>query len=354
MVASELIKIEKAATSKLAQVDFDNIPFGRTFSDHMLVAEYYDGKWQTATIKPYGNLSLSPATSCLHYGQAIFEGMKAHRTADGKIALFRPDENIARFNKSAVRMSMPEVPNEIFLDGLLQLIDLDKGWIPNKVEGASLYIRPMLIATEPFIGVKTSDRYIFAIIIGPVGPYYAEPVSVLVSEDYARAVKGGVGYAKTAGNYGRTLQPVELAREQGYKDILWLDGKENKYVEEIGTMNVFFVIDGELHTPAIDGTFLEGITRKSVIQIAQDLGYKTNERKLAIDEVVEAHKAGRLTEMFGTGTAATITHINRIGYKGNDYNLNVDEAKIAKHLKQELEGIKDNSVDDRHGWLVFC
>ncbi len=352
MIDTHLLEIEKVEQSRVSEIDFNNIPFGKTFSDHMLVAEYYDGKWQNSKIKPYGDISLSPATSSLHYGQAIFEGMKAHRTTNGKIALFRPDKNVDRFNKSAVRMCMPEVPVDLFMDGLLELIKLDKAWIPNK-EGCSLYIRPLLFGTEPFIGVKTSDRYLFILMIGPVGPYYEEPVSVLVTEKYARAVKGGVGYAKTAGNYGRTLQPVEMARAKGYKDILWLDGSEKKYVEEIGTMNVFFVIDGKLHTPEIDGTFLEGITRESVIRIAKDLGYEVSERKIAIEEIVEAHKNGSLQEMFGTGTAATITHINRLGFRGADFNLDLDKSVIAKRLKVELEGIKDNSIPDRYDWLKF-
>ncbi|MCB0501231.1 MAG: branched-chain amino acid aminotransferase [Bacteroidetes bacterium] len=352
MLATQLLEIEKCTQSKIDAVDFNNIPFGRTFSDHMLVAEYFDGQWQTAKIMPYGPIPLSPATSALHYGQAIFEGMKAHRTTDGRIAMFRPDKNIARFNKSAVRMSMPEVPEDIFMEGLLELIKLDIAWIPNK-EGCSLYMRPLMFANEPCIGVKTSDRYMFIIMVGPVGPYYSEPVSVLVSEEYARAVKGGVGYAKTAGNYGRTLYPVELARKQGYKDILWLDGREQKYVEEIGTMNVFFVLDGKLITPSIDGTFLEGVTRESVIRIAQDLGYEVEQRKIDIAEIVAAHNNGLLEEMFGTGTAATVTHINRFGFRGEDYHLDLDKAVISKRIKEELEGIKSNAVPDRHGWLKF-
>jgi branched-chain amino acid aminotransferase len=346
------IEVEKTKESKISTVDFNNIPFGKTFSDHMLVAEYFDGEWQSAKILPFGPLALSPATSILHYGQAIFEGMKAHRTQEGKIALFRPEKNIARFNKSAIRMSMPPVPEELFMEGLLQLIALDIQWIPN-TDGSSLYIRPLLIATEPFIGVKTSDRYLFVIMMGPSGPYYDMPVNVLVTEQYARAVKGGVGFAKTAGNYGRTLQPVEEARKKGYKDILWLDGSEKKYVEEIGTMNVFFVINGKLVTPAIDGTFLEGITRASVIQIAKDLGYTVEERKIAIDELVTAHKAGLLQEMFGTGTAATITHINQFCFRDADYDLDLDKSFVAKSIKKELEGIKHNTIPDRHGWLKF-
>ena len=352
MLETHLLEIEKSDHSRLSEIDFDNIPFGKTFSDHMLVAEYADGKWQSAKIKPYGPLSLSPATSILHYGQAIFEGMKAHRTVDGKIALFRPDKNFERFNKSAVRMAMPEVPEEIFMDGLIELIKLDRSWIPNQ-DGCALYIRPLMIATEPFIGVRTSSKYKFVMIIGPTGPYYGKPVSVMVTEKFARSVKGGVGDAKTAGNYGRTLFPVNLAHEKGYDDVLWLDGSHKKFIEEIGTMNVFFIIDGKLVTPEIDGTFLEGITRASVIQIANDLGYKVIEKKISIDDVVEAYDTGRLTEMFGTGTAATITHISCFAYHNKDYTFSAEKNIISSKLKTELEGIKLNSVQDRHHWLRY-
>lgn len=350
MLDTHLLEIERTENSRLPAFDFDNIPFGRTFSDHMLIAEYYDGKWQSARIQPYGPIQLSPATSALHYGQAIFEGMKAHRTKDGRIALFRPDKNFARFNRSAARMAMPEVPSEIFMDGLLELIKLDKGWIPES-DSSSLYIRPVMFATEPYIGVRTSNRYLFIVMIGPVGPYYSQPVKVKVVEDYARSVKGGVGDCKTAGNYGRTLFIADKVRTEGYNDVLWLDGVNKRYIEEIGTMNVFFVIDGKVVTPALDGTILEGITRESVLRIAEDLGFETEERKIAIDELVEAHDAGRLTEMFGSGTAATITPISQFGFRGRNYALDVSNSPVAKKLKTELEGIKHNAVPDRHGWL---
>ena len=352
MLETRLLEIEKVQRSRLGELDFNNIPFGKTFSDHMLVAEYFDGGWQSAKIQPYGPLSLSPATSILHYGQAIFEGMKAHKTEDGKIVLFRPEKNFERFNLSAVRMAMPEVPEDIFLDGLFELVKLDKAWIP-EASGSSLYIRPLLIATEPYIGVRASDRYMFIIIVGPVGPYYSQPVSVMVSEEYVRAVKGGVGYVKTAGNYGRTLHVVNEARRQGYNDVLWLDGVERKYIEEIGTMNVFFVIDDKVVTPAIDGTFLEGITRQSVIQIAKDQGYEVEERKISIHELVEAHKDGSLQEMFGTGTAATITHISNFNFREVDYDLDAESNVISVNLKEELEKIKLNRIPDRYEWLKF-
>lgn len=346
------IEIEKVTTSKLPQIDFNNIPFGKTFSDHMLIAEYYDGKWQSAKIQPYQNLSLSPACNVFHYGQAVFEGMKAYYKQDESgIVLFRPEKNWERLNKSAVRMSMPEVPKALFMDGIRQLIELDKAFIPT-AEGSSLYIRPFIIGTEPFIGVKTSNRYLFMIIIGPTGPYYGEPISVLVYDSFIRATKGGYGSAKAAGNYAGTLYPVELARKMGYKDVLWLDGEHKKYANEVGTMNIFFVVDGKLITPETDGTILEGITRDSVITIARDLGYKVEERAIPFEEIVAAHESGILTEMFGTGTAAVVNPVNRFGFKGKDYTLDEKQFIIAAKIKERLVGIQKCTEPDKFGWVV--
>jgi len=346
------IEVEQVKESKLSKIDFNNLPFGKTFSDHMMVCEYYDGKWQTAKIQPYQNLSISAASNVFHYGQAIFEGMKAYYKQDESgIVLFRPDKNIERFNKSAVRMSMPEVPTELFMEGLKKLIELDKAFIPTAA-GSSLYLRPFMIGTEPFIGVRTSSSYIFSIIIGPTGPYYGEPISVLVQDTYVRSVKGGYGAAKAAGNYAGTLFPVELAKQQGYKDVLWLDGEEKKYASEVGTMNIFFVIDGKLITPISDGTILEGITRDSVITIAKDLGCTVEERNISIDEMIAAQTSGKLTEMFGTGTAAVVNPVNRFGYKGKDYLLDETKFVIAQQIKKELEGIQKCTIADRFGWVV--
>lgn len=345
------IEIETVKESKLSSIDFNDLPFGKTFSDHMLICEYYDGKWQTAKIQPYQNISLSPACNVFHYGQAIFEGMKAYYKEDESgVVIFRPEMNLARLNKSAIRMSMPEVPEELFMEGLKKLIELDKDFIP-KNGGSSLYIRPFMIGTEPFIGVKTSNRYLFMIIIGPVGAYYSEAISVLVYDSYIRATIGGYGSAKAAGNYAGTLYPVELARQQGYKDVLWLDGEHKKYANEVGTMNIFFVIDGKLITPNTDGAILEGITRDSVITIARDLGYTVEERPISIDEVMEAHKNGTLTEVFGTGTAAVVTPVNRFGYKGNDYTLDDDSFTIAPKLKETLVNIQKCISADKFGWV---
>lgn len=346
------IEIETVKESKLSDIDFNDLPFGKTFSDHMFICEYYDGKWQTAKIQPYQNISLSPACNVFHYGQAIFEGMKAYYKEDESgVVIFRPDMNHARLNKSAKRMSMPEIPKELFMNGLHKLLELDKDFIPKK-SGSSLYIRPFMIGVEPFIGVKTSNRYLFMIIIGPVGAYYSEAISVLVYDTYIRATIGGYGNAKAAGNYAGTLYPVELARQQGYKDVLWLDGEHKKYVNEVGTMNIFFVIDGKLITPQTDGAILEGVTRDSVIAIAKDLGYSVEERLISIDEVVEAHKSGKLTEVFGTGTAAVITPVNRFGYKGSDYLLDDSAFTIAPKIKNTLVDIQKCIAPDKFGWVI--
>lgn len=345
------IKINKTNSSRIGELDIDNIVFGRQFSDHMFVAEYIDGLWKSAEILPYGPLSIMPATSILHYGQSNFEGMKAHLSPKGDVILFRPEKNIQRFNKSNRRMAIPEVPEDLFMDGLTKLINIDRAWVPAK-DGCSLYIRPYIIATEPYIGVKTSDRYLFIIITCPVGSYYDQPVSVWVEEHYARSVKGGVGDAKTAGNYARTLFPVEEARKKGYKDILWLDGIHNKYIEEIGTMNIFFMIDGVLTTPEIDGTFLEGVTRDSVLRLAAEMGLPISEKKLSIDELTKAHDDGLLTEMFGTGTAATVTHISKFCFRDKEYLLDPETNVVATQLKEKLEAIKTNKIADTFDWLV--
>ncbi len=347
-----MIEIEKVKESKLSSIDFHNLPFGKTFSDHMMICEYYDGKWQSAKIQPYQNISLSPACNVFHYGQAVFEGMKAYYKEDESgIVLFRPEKNWERLNKSAVRMSMPEIPKNLFMDGIKKLIELDKDFIP-KLEGASLYIRPFIIGTEPFIGVRTSDRYVFCIIIGPTGPYYGNSISVYVYDSFVRSIKGGYGNAKAAGNYAGTLLPVQQAKKLGYNDVLWLDGEHKKYANEVGTMNIFFVIDGKLITPEIDGTILEGITRDSVITIAKSLGITVEERAISIDEICEAHEKGLLTEMFGSGTAAVINPINKFGYQGKDYTLDDTQFKIAFKIKEELVGIQKCTKEDKFHWVV--
>lgn len=334
---------------RLSTFDFSNIPFGKNFTDHMLVAEYKDGAWVSWEIVPFNKLSLSPATTSFHYAQSVFEGMKAFRSSKGDIVLFRPHENHKRINRSAKRIAMPEIPEEIFMDGLKELIRLDKGWVPEG-DNTSLYIRPFLMGTEPFIGVKKPEQYLFITILSPVGPYYSEDVSVYVDEVNSRAVKG-VGEAKFAGNYAATLQPVEAARAMGYKDILWLDSEEHTYVQEVGTMNIFFLINGELHTPALDGGFLPGITRDSIIKLARKKGFVVHERPIRIEEIIQAAEDGSLQEVFGTGTAAVITLINRLGFRGKDYLFDTGNYTVSPELKKSLVNIQKQIDEDPFEWV---
>lgn len=345
------IKVTKTLESRINEVDFNNIPFGRVFSDHMFEVDYKDGKWQNPRIVPFGPLALHPATSALHYGQAIFEGMKAYKGENGVTQIFRPEENWKRMNRSANRMAMPEVPHEYFIDAVRMLLELDEQWVPN-VEGGSLYIRPYMFATDDYVGIKASDNYKFVIFTCPVLAYYSHPVKVLISDDYTRAFPGGTGAAKTAGNYAATLYPVNLAREKGYDQILWTDGIEHKYLQEIGTMNVFAQIGDKVVTPKLSGTILEGITRDSVITILRDAGVTVEERDLTVDEVVEAQKNGTLLDLFGSGTAATISHISHFGYKDTMYELPpVEERKYSNLVKEELNAIKLGQKPDTRGWL---
>lgn len=347
------IKITQTSQSRLPKVDFNNIPFGRVFSDHVFTVDYADGKWQTPEIKPFGEMLLSPACSALHYGQSIFEGMKANLDAQtGEVLLFRPEENAKRLNKSAVRMGMPELPVETFLEGLKTLIQIDKQWVPN-VEDSALYIRPYMFANDHFIGVKKAANYRFIIFTCPVGAYYPKPVSVWIEKDFKRAFPGGTGAAKAAGNYAATLYPASLANEKGYDQILWTDGLESKYVEEIGTMNVFFVINGKALTPELDGTILEGITRESVIQLMKNRGIEVEERKVSVAEILAAYENGTLEEVFGVGTAATITHISDLGYEDVKYPLpSIPDRKISNAVKEELVNIKLGILPDPHDWII--
>lgn len=347
------IKITKTEHSKINQVDFDNIPFGRVFSDHMLVAKYSHGEWTSAEIMPFQNLELHPAMSALHYGQAIFEGMKAYKGPQGEPLLFRPFDNFLRFKKSAERMCMAEVPEDIFMDGLKQLIELDKDWIPNK-EGSSLYIRPYMFATDEYVGIKPSDNFTFIIFTCPVGAYYPEPVAVKIEENFVRAAEGGVGAAKAAGNYAASLYPNKLVTEEGYQQLIWTDAKEHKYIEESGTMNIFFVIDGKLITPdTTRDTILKGVTRRSVIALAKDNDFIVEERRVEVAEVVQALEEGRVSEAFGAGTAATIAHISVIGYRNKRFELSeVSTRKISNAILAQLNDIRLGKAEDKKGWVV--
>lgn len=352
MTSTEPIKIQKIAKSRVGEYDVNNVPFGKVFSDHMFVAEYKEGKWHQGKIMPYQDVPMSLALSALHYGQAIFEGMKAYKTSTGEVNLFRALDNFKRLNISAVRMAMPEVPEEIFMGGLTELLKLDKAWVPDSETG-SLYIRPFMIATDEAIGVKASDTYKFIIITCPAGKYYSEPIKVMVETNYFRAVEGGVGFTKCAGNYGRSLFPTKLAQQKGYQQVIWTDAKTHSYVEESGTMNLMFVIDNILITPATSDTILAGVTRDSVIQLARDWGMMVEERKVSIKEIFDAHKNGKLQEAFGVGTAATIAHIVTIGYEGKDYELPpIEKRKFSPKIDQALRDIRKGRVEDKFRWII--
>jgi len=346
------IQLEKATESRIASVDFNNLGFGKEFSDHMFIADYKDGEWQDMRIVPFGYLPMHPAMSSIHYGQSIFEGLKARKTESGEIIIFRPDMNLKRMNLSAHRMAMPSIPEKLFFQAMDELIKLDHQWIPN-APGTSLYIRPFLFATDETVGIKRSTMYKFIIFTSPVAAYYSEPVKVYASEDYVRAFPGGTGFAKTAGNYARTIQPVEEINKKGYHQILWLDGIEKKYLQEIGTMNIFVIIDGTVITPSLnEGTILPGVTRDSVIALLKDWGIPVEERKISIDEVAKAYKNGTLQDAFGAGTAATISPIKAIGYREDEFLLPpIDERPISKKLGEVLNQIKNGEIKENYNWI---
>lgn len=344
------IIVNKTGKSRISQLDPNNIQFGKLYSDHMLVAHYENGAWQQAEIMPYGNISLNPATTFIHYGQSIFEGVKAYRNADGEITIFRPTDNWKRMNRSAHRMGMPDVPEEIFIEGMRQLVELDRAWVPDG-DGTSLYIRPFLFAVDEFIGVKPAEKFTFMIITSPAGPYYARPVSIYVHDKYVRAFPGGTGYAKAAGNYAATMLPVMEVRQMGYDQILWMDGIEHKYVQEIGTMNVFFVIGDKVITPNLTDSILDGITRDSIITLLRDNGYTVEERPLSIDEILAASHAGTLKEAFGSGTAASVSHIASMTYKDTKIELPAEgNWSVSEWVKKELDSIKYGRKEDVYNW----
>ncbi|MDB5212010.1 MAG: branched-chain amino acid aminotransferase, partial [Sediminibacterium sp.] len=347
------INITKVETSKLKEMSLENLPFGRYFTDHMLEADYENGEWKNVEIKPYQPLLLEPSLAALHYGQAIFEGIKAYKDDNGNAAIFRPFDNFKRFNISAERMNMPVVPEEIFIEGMRMLIELDKNWIPS-LPDHSLYIRPFMFSSDPVIGVKPSDTYKFIIILSPTGPYYAAPMRIYVEETYTRAAPGGVGFSKNAGNYGGSMLATALAKKQGYDQVLWTDAFEHKYLQEVGTMNVFFVIGNKIVTPSLeDGTILAGVTRDSAITVLrEEMGFEVEETKISIDELIDAHKSGQLREVFGTGTAATISMIKELKYKDYVMHFDTDSWTTAPELKTRLNAIRNGKVTDVYGWMV--
>lgn len=347
------ININKTKHSKLAATNFDDLAFGHIISDHMFVAEYKDGEWQDLRIEPYGPLQINPANATLHYGQSVFEGLKAYRNDAGEILVFRGDANQQRLNESARRMCIPEVPEEVFMEGMRKLLEVDKDWIP-KQAGCSLYIRPFVFAADDYLGIRPSNNYKFMILASPVGKYYSKPVAVKVETQYARAVEGGTGAAKAAGNYAGSLFPARKAQSEGYDQLLWTDGKTHQYIEESGTMNVMFVIDGTLITaPTNTGTILKGITRDSVLILAKEMKMPVEERFLAVSELEEALISGRLEEAFGTGTAATVAFIRLINIHGKDYVLpEKAEGAFSERVLKRLDDIKYGKVVDDHGWIM--
>ncbi len=345
------IKINPITQSRLSEIDFETLPFGRVFSDHQFVADYSNGEWRDLRIEPYQKLALSPANACLHYGQSVFEGLKAYNDAEKNIILFRPDENFKRLNWSARRMCIPEIPEEIYTEGMRLLLDLDRNWIP-PTQGASLYVRPFIYAADDYLGIRPSDTYKFMIFTCPVGSYYSEPVRVKIETEYSRACEGGTGSAKAAGNYAASLYPAQLAQRQGYHQLIWTDSKTHQYIEEAGTMNVMFVIGNQLITAEAGDTILGGITRKSVLQIAREWGVEVEERKLAVTELIQALEDGTFVEAFGTGTAATIAPICQIAHDGKDYELPaVSEAALSKRLLNELEAVRRGRKADTRNWI---
>jgi branched-chain amino acid aminotransferase len=345
------INVTKVKYSKLKDLDLNNIPFGKYFTDHMLIATYADGEWQNVEIKPYQPLQFEPSLVAIHYGQSIFEGIKAYRNENGDAFIFRPHDNFRRFNLSAERMCMPTVPEEIFIDGLKQLVELDKEWIPAEADH-SLYIRPFMFSTDTIIGVKPSESYLFMIILSPTGPYYSTPMKILVEETYTRAAPGGVGFAKNAGNYGASLLATQQAKKKGYDQVLWTDAFEHKWLQEVGTMNVIFIINNTAVTPSLEeGTILAGVTRDTALTVLKEMGLEIEERKINIDELIEAYESGALKEAFGTGTAATISIIKELKYKDTVLHFDLSKLTVAPELKHRLDDIRTGKALDTHCWM---
>ena len=350
------IEIQPLSAPKQPNTDESRLVFGKEFTNRMFTMPYDKGKgWHSPRIEPYGPLSLDPAALVLHYAQEIFEGLKAFRRQDGSIALFRPRDNFERFNRSAKRMCMPELDVDFCLQALMELLKLEQEWVPH-TEGTSLYIRPTMIATEPVLGVKPADNYLFYMILSPVAAYYkggVSPVKIWVSDEYIRVAPGGTGEAKTGGNYASSLYASTLAAEKGYDQVLWLDGIERKYIEEVGSMNICFVYDGKIVTSPLQGTILNGITRRSILTLAQEMGYEIEERAMSIDEVLEGAENGRLQEAFGTGTAAVVSPVGQLTFK--DKTVSISGGKtgdLTMKLYNTLTGIQYGKIEDTHNWVT--
>jgi branched-chain amino acid aminotransferase len=355
------IPVRLAHETRLNEVDWNNLELGTYTSDHMLVCDYSDGRWQTPLIQPFGPFSLSPTTLALHYGQTVFEGLKAFRTEGGRVHIFRPDRHYERLVRTTERMCMPAPPADLFMEGLRRLVGLDKDWVPGQ-PGTSLYLRPMLFATGTKLTVRVSDSYRFAVLCLPAGAYFARPLRVKIERDFARAVHGGTGYAKCGGNYGGAFYPTQQARAEGYDHVIWTDGQQHRYLEEMGMMNIFCVIDGVLVTPPLGDTLLDGVTRDSLLTLALDAGMTVEERPVTVDELREGLERRRVQEVFGAGTAAVVAPIETIGIDGINYPLPVvgdgeggqpGGESVALLLKQELEAIRYGRKPDKYGWNIY-
>lgn len=350
------IRIEKTTTPKKLPSAENPLKFGTIFTDHMFLMNYTKGQgWHDARIVPYAPLSLEPSAMVFHYGQEMFEGLKAYKTKDGRTLLFRPNKNAERANRSNRRLCIPEIPEEDFVDAVKAVVKMDEAWIPTK-PGTSLYIRPFIIATDPFLGVRPSDTYLFLVILSPVGAYYPEglnPVKIWIEDDYVRAIKGGIGEAKTGGNYVASLAAQMKAHDEGFSQVLWLDGKERKYIEEVGAMNIFFKINGTIITPMLNGSILPGVTRDSVIQLCKQWGYPVEERKVSAEELYEASKNGTMEEVFGTGTAAVISPVGHLRFK--DHVLQIKDGgigELSQKLYDTITGIQLGQLEDVNHWTV--
>ena len=345
------IKLSKVKSSKISKVDFSDLGFCKYYTDHMFVCEYENNEWKNFRIIPFQDLNLSPACTTLHYGQTIFEGLKAYKNEKDEILIFRPDKNAKRFNSSAERMCMPSLPEKYFINSIEELLKIEKDWIP-KGEENSLYIRPLMFAIDPYIGIKPADKYLFIIICGLAGGYYSEPVNVKIETEYTRAVKGGVGFAKTAANYAAALYPAVQAQKEGFHQLIWTDGKEHNFVEESGTMNLFFVIDNKLITPPLGDTVLDGVTRDSIISVCPELDIDIEIRKISVKEIIDALGNGSMTEAFGAGTAATIAPIKTIAFQSKKYNLpENNKISFSKKILDYLNNLKFGKIDDKFDWV---
>jgi len=350
MTTAPTIPVERISKSRISSVDFNNLGFGNHISDHMLVADYANGQWHQPKIMPFGELAMTPAILALHYGQSIFEGMKAFKNKKGEIVIFRIHRHHQRMLRSLDRMCMPAISEEIFIESLSAIVATDANWIPDS-EGSALYLRPVVFATESRLGVKISDEYKFVVLTSPVGPYFAKPVRVKVEETYVRAAEGGTGFAKCAGNYGGAFYPTQQAKLEGFDQVLWTDAHDHKYIDESGAMNVMFVLNGKLVTPKLSTSILDGVTRNSILTLADDMGMPKEERKVSVAEIKEGFEKGTLTEAFGVGTAAVVSTIAIINIGGKDYSLPPDSSySFQQRVKKKLSDLRMGLEPDTHNW----